>query len=132
MQKNGFTLIELVGVVVILAIIALIVFPATLSVLNQGQSNVDSSVKDLVITATNEYINDRLNDFPKQLENQSGEKSYGSKGNITPQTLVDNGYLEQSIVDKYCEINDDYVKVTSNSQKYIYEYVENTNNSGCN
>lgn len=131
-KEKGFTLIELVGVVVILAIIALVVFPATLNVLNQGQTNVDNSVKDFVITAANEYVGDHINEFPKQLANKTGNRSYGTAGNITPQFLVQNGYLEQSIIDENCEIEDDYVKVTSNTQKYIYEYVENNNNTACN
>ena len=130
-KEKGFTLIELVGVVVILAIIALVVFPATLNVLNQGQTNVDNSIKDLVITAANEYVGDRINNFPKQLENKTGERSYGSKGKITTQMLVQNGYLEQSVIDENCEIQDDYVTVTSNTQKYIFEYVEGTANNAC-
>ena len=68
MKKNGFTLIELIGTVVILAIIALVVLPATLSVLNQGQDEVDKSVIQVVESAGNSYVNANKNLYPKQLE----------------------------------------------------------------
>ena len=70
MKNKGFTLIELIGTIVILALIALVVFPATLSVLNKGQNEVDNSVKETIIAAAHKYVTDNLNNFPKQLESK--------------------------------------------------------------
>jgi len=131
MKRNGFTLIELIGTVVILAIIALVVFPATLSILNQGQEEVDKSVKDAVKGAANKYVQENLNDFPKQLESKDTIKSYGDKGTITTKELVDKGYLDNSIYEKHCHIKNDQVIVTSNSKKYFYEYKEIDDNEEC-
>ena len=130
-MKKGFTLIEVIGTIVILAIIVSIALPATLSVLNKGQSNVDNSVKELVTTAAAKYVNERKNDFPKQLRTISSVKTYGDKGNIYVTTLLEQGYIEQSIYDRYCHIKNDYVIVTSNSKKYMYEYKEIEDNEEC-
>ena len=40
-MKNGFTLAELLGTIVILALIALIAFPAVLGLLNNSQNETD-------------------------------------------------------------------------------------------
>ena len=116
MNKNGFTLIELLGTIIILVAIALIAFPAVLNMLNESQGKTDEAMKDIAIGATREYVTDRVDDFPKALESSSSIKSYGSKGNIKITDLITNN--------KNCEMKNDYVKVTSNSKKYIYEYVE--------
>ncbi len=118
MKKTGFTLIELIGTVVILAIIALVAFPAILSVLKQGEDQVDDSVKEIVESACNNYVNDNLNDYPKQLENETTQPQW----EIMTADLVDNGYLEQSIYDKYTELEGSCVIVTSNTQRYFYTF----------
>lgn len=127
MKKNGFTLIELIGSIVILALIALVAFPSIISVLNKEQGNIDAAVKDRIVAAAAEYVNDNTADYPKQLEGQSGKRANDT---ITYQTLVDNGYLDKSIGDKNCEVKNDEVRVSSDVNRYYYEYVEN-GDTGC-
>ena len=126
MNKKGFTLIELLGTIIILVAIALIAFPAVLNILNESQGKTDEAMKDIAIGATREYVTDRVDDFPKALESSSSIKSYGNKGNIKITDLITNGYISEDQINdnKNCEMKNDYVKVTSNSKKYIYEYVE--------
>jgi len=126
MKKNGFTLIELIGTVVILAIIALVVLPATLSVLNKGQDEVDKSVILVVESAANNYINDNKNDYPKQLESlDKGTKdSRKYNGVISTNQLVDKGYLEKSVYDKNENIQNACVKLYSDSKKYFTEFTK--------
>ncbi len=138
MQKNsrGFTLIELIGAIVILAVIALIAFPAIISVLDSGQTKVDSATKDLVISATNKYVSEHVNDFPKKKgsgandDDTSQNRTY-TNGNITTTELMENGYLEPTVYNKNCEIQDDYVTVTSNTKRYFYEYKVVDTNGAC-
>ena len=56
---------------------------------------------------------------------------YGDKGNISIQTLVDEGYIDSTNInsDKNCQMLNDYIKVTSDSNKYNYEYI--TVDGGC-
>ena len=130
-MKKGFTLIEVIGTIVILSIIITIALPALLNILNKSQNNVDLSVQDLAKTAAARYVNDRKNDFPKQLKNSNSIKTYGNKGNIYISTLLEQGYIEQDVYDKYCHIKNDYIIVTSNSQKYLYEYKQVDDNEEC-
>ena len=62
----------------------------------------------------------------KTLSTSSSVRSYGSAGNLTVQKLVDEGYISDTTIDstKNCEMLNDYVKVTSDSKKYLFEYVE--------
>lgn len=122
MKKNAFTLIELIGVVVILSIIALIVFPATLSVLQKGQSDVNDSVKQVVIGAAGKYVNDNKDNYKKQIGNNT-ENNLKNNGEVSTKTLLDEGYIESDIYEKY-NIKDACVIVKSNSKKYFYEYKE--------
>ncbi len=126
MKNKGFTLTELLGTIVILAIIALIAFPAVLGLLNNSQDETDSALQNFAISEARNYVNDNMNDFPKALASDTNIKSYGDKGNITVQTLVDEGYISNTTISstKNCEMLNDYVKVTSDSKKYIYEYVD--------
>lgn len=126
MNKNGFTLIELLGTIIILVAIALIAFPSILNMLNSSQAETDDAMKDIALGAAREYVTDRVDDFPKALESSSSIKSYGNKGNIKITDLITNGYISEDQINdnKNCEMKNDYVKVTSNSKKYIYEYVE--------
>lgn len=124
MKKNGFTLIELIGTVVILAIIALVVLPATLSVLNQGQNEVDKSVIQVVESAGNSYVNANKNLYPKQLESldKGTEDTRKSHGTVSTVELVNKGYLEKSVYDKNEDIQNACVKVTSDSKRYFIEF----------
>jgi len=126
MKKNGFTLIELIGTVVILAIIALVVLPATLSVLNQGQDEVDKSVIQVVESAGNSYVNANKNLYPKQLESldKGTEDTRKSHGTVSTVELVNKGYLEKSVYDKNEDIQNACVKVTSDSKRYFIKFTK--------
>lgn len=123
MKNKGFTLVELLGTIILLAIIALIALPALLSSLTTSQQEIDDAYKDSVITAARNYVNDNMDDYPKALESATTEKD---NGNITVQTLSDEGYITDSSInaDNTCEMMNDYIKVTSTYKKYNFEYVE--------
>lgn len=133
-MKKGFTLIELLGTIVILAIIALIAFPEILSLLTGSQNDVDEASKTLMISATRKYVQDNINNFPRKLEGESkNNKEYGDTGKITGKKLIDGGYISTTVISKTknCNMLDDYVKVTSDTEKYNYEYVEVKDDKEC-
>ena len=89
MKNKGFTLTELLGTIVILAIIAIIAFPAVLGLLNNSQDETDEALKNFAITGARNYVNDNMDSFPKALSTDTLVKSYGNAGNLTIQSLVD-------------------------------------------
>ena len=133
MKNKGFTLIELLGTIVILAIIALLAFPAVLSMLNNSQNETDEASKQLMISAARDYVNNHVNDYPRALETDKDKKEYGTNGEISGQTLVENGYISSNTINskKNCEMLNDVVKVTSDSKKYFYEYISKNDKEKC-
>lgn len=119
-MKKGFTLIEMIGSIVILAIIALVAFPAVLNMLNSSQGKVDSGMQDYVIGAASEYVNDHVNSYPR--------KEGASAQFINVSTLLSEGYLTSKAISD--EMNNDQVKVTvkkntistTSKDVYIYQY----------
>lgn len=126
MNKKGFTLVELLGTIILLAIIALIALPSILSLLTTSQTEIDESYRSTAINAARNYVNDNMDSFPKALESATEKKEYGENGNIKVQFLLDEGYLTDSSINAKdtCEMMNDYIKVTSDSKKYIFEYEE--------
>lgn len=126
MNKKGFTLTELLGVIVILAIIAIIAFPSVIGLLNSSQNETDEAMQNFAITAARNYVNDNMDSYPKALEGQT--KTYS---NLKIQTLLDEGYISSTTIssEKNCEMLNDEIKITSDSVKYSYEYV--TVDGGC-
>ena len=103
MKNKGFTLMELLGSITILALIAVIVFPAILNLLGDSQKEIDSKRKEYAISAAREYVIDK--------EPANGE--------ISVQTLIDEGYLKESIVTE--EMKNDTVTYTKGTPStYTY------------
>lgn len=125
MQKNAFTLVELLGTIILLSIIALIALPSIIGLLNSSQDEIDESYKNIVITAARNYVNDNMDSFPKALESATVDKEYPN-GNLEVQMLLDEGYITDSSIneEKTCEMMNDYIKVTSDYKKYKFTYQE--------
>ena len=68
MNKKAFTLVELLGTIILLSIIALIALPSVLSLLTSSQKEINESYKSAVINAARNYVNDNMDLYPKALE----------------------------------------------------------------
>ncbi|MCI9433840.1 MAG: type II secretion system protein [Bacilli bacterium] len=86
-KKNGFTLAELLGVIVILAAVALIAFPPIINQIKKSRGELDQALNSLILTASKQYLEEK---------NKSTDgTSYCIKLNV----LVTNGKLVAPITD---------------------------------
>lgn len=123
MKKNGFTLVELLGVMVILALLMLFAFPKIINQVKSSTNSTDEFTEKLIYNAMDLYMDDNKNMFVKD-----NEINYC----IPLSTLVDNGYLKGPI-----KLNGSDTDVTSlktvevsyNGQ-YDFELKDNSDCSG--
>lgn len=80
-KEDGFTLVELLGVIVILGIILAIAIPAIGNIITKAEDNTELRQQQLVLDAAQMYF-----------LNEKGETNFKTK--VTPKDLVDANYLE--------------------------------------
>ena len=109
MKKQGFTLVELLGVIVILGIIALISLPPILNQLNSSKKTINESTLKLIYSAGSLYLDERQNDY---------NRTPGNVFCVTLRELVADGKLESPVTDASTGKEIDlgkYVKYTVNN-----------------
>lgn len=108
-MNKGFTLIELIGTIVILAVISLIAFPSVVNLLSQSNKTVDDKTKDFICAKAVDYANENKDDYSNSL---------------TVADLMNKGYLSTSIVCGNCELANDKITITFDGTKYSATYTE--------
>lgn len=98
-MNKGFTLIELIGTVVILAMLSLLAFPAILNVLDSSNKKVDTETQNYLKSAASSYFNDHRDD--NNVEDPVGVD-----------TLMNEGYISTTMVCNDCELADDTISST--------------------
>lgn len=83
-MKKGFTLAELLGVIIILAVIGLITIPAITDSLNQYEQNLCETQISYMITAAKNWGTDHLLQLPEE----------GEELTITLSELIQQGYMQ--------------------------------------
>ena len=116
MKKNAFTLIELLGVLLLLAIIALITFPIIDKTLTSAKEEAYNRQKDNIIEAARLYVTENGNYDTNQKQ-------------LSFQTLIDAGFLKSGDIldprDSNKKMPGCILYNWSNSKnQYIYEYSE--------
>lgn len=124
-KENGFTLIELMGVIIILGVLAVIVTPMVINQIKNKTEEVDSVTNKLIESATSLYL--------KEI---SQEISHGSVFCVSLRTLVNNGLLSEpiTITSTGKEMSlDKVVKVTynANGENSDFNKYEIVNASNC-
>ena len=110
-NNKGFTLIELMAVVIIIGLIAILTIPNIVNQIKKGKEAINNNINDIVISAAKKYVNDNKNDYIKDSEN-----TYC----ILISSLVSNDYIKEDIVNnKQNNIIEKKVKITYNEQ---FEY----------
>lgn len=116
MKKNGFTLVELLAVIIILAVIALMAFPAILNSIKKSENTIDDSVKKIILNGAKLYLDDNIDDYPK---------IKGYTYCLPLVTLIESNHLEKGIIEAtMVDASKKTVKVTVDDE-YVYKIVNN-------
>lgn len=127
MKNRGFTLVELLAVLVIISALALITIPSILNYVNKHKGEISEVTEKLIYTGIEQYIEDNSDTYKQYAFNQYC---------ITLQEIVDANYLSSPIIDtesgyeidlnQTIQVNYDYKE----NSKYL-EFQYQLNNS-CN
>ncbi len=143
MNNKGFTLIELVMVVAILALIALFATPNVIRVMNRNKAENYNSTLDSILEAGKEYTSD--NRYTLNFGNTFGasgascmptDSNYNTKkiyATVTLSTLISEGYVKNATknfcTDASLQTNQISVHITleCKSKNFSYEIIDSGN-----
>lgn len=114
MKKNGFTLAELLAVIVILGLIAVITIPAVTKTLGNTKANLCEDQLKNIKEAARLYGSDHLLDLPS---------TEGSTTTIKLSDLQDGGYIDKNLENpKNSEpiSSDLIITIKKQGKKYVY------------
>lgn len=110
-NKKGFTLVEMLGVLIILVIIFMISFPTLTRVLKNTEEDLENSEKLIVVDATKDLLNSK-----KDIYVPNDDNTYC----ISFETLINQGKITENQIENLVE-NFNTVKVTYENRKALYE-----------
>lgn len=84
MKENGFTLVELLGVIVILAVIMLLVFPTVNNILSQSKDTVYQKQINSILSAAYDFSLKNIKYLPEY-----NQKSYVTLGELKYEGMID-------------------------------------------
>lgn len=127
MRKRGFTLIELMGVLILLGLLSLIIIPLISNILkDQKEKQYAQQITNIELMAKN-FGSDNLSILPSQ----DGEIMY-----INLAQLKSMGYMEKNIINPITEneiSNCARIKITKLGNNHHYEYDQDSENeTSCN
>ena len=85
-KRNGFTLVELMAVIIIISLIALLTFPNIINQIKKTKKSNNKMIEDVVIEQAKKYVSDNKEDL---LEDEYC---------LSISTLIDNDYIKEDIV----------------------------------
>ena len=114
-MKKGFTLAELIGVIVVLALISLITIPAISKILRQNKGSLCETQMNNILEAARSYGADNVFSLPSE---------DGNRLTITLGDLITGGYIEANIENpatKEIIDVDSEIYITKTGKKWKYE-----------
>ncbi len=117
MKNQGFTLVELLGVIVILGIIGTLVTPLVINLINEGKEDVNDMQVETVKRAAKNYANAHVYTL-KDCDNCV-------VATVTIETLKDEGFLEEKELKEITSDTniDDTAEVQIKKENGKYKYV---------
>ena len=87
-KRNGFTLVELMAVIIIISLIAFLSFPNIINQIKKTKKSNNKMIEDLLIAQAKKYVSDNEEEF-------QDDDGYC----LSIDTLVDKGYVNEQLVD---------------------------------
>ena len=120
-MKNGFTLIEMIAIVLIISLIVVITVPMISNQLANNKSKISNTTKDLIYNAVELYMNEKEINYPKLS---------GNKYCVSLDEVVKSGLLQYPIKDYNTNSEiplTKYIRVTvnNNSEYDNFELLDN-------
>lgn len=108
MNKKGFTLVELLGVIIIIALLSLVMFPNIINSFFEASNDLDKATEKIIIEAAKDYYSEKEDDI--------AEIDYC----LTVYMLQTEGLLSYDIKDSDGKLIDSnrIVKIYKNGLKY--------------
>ncbi len=120
MNKKGFTLVELLAVLVIITLLAVLAFSSIIKKSNELKSISNTKYEELLKTSAKMYVNAN-EDIKLQLKS-------GSSKTITYKELQDSGYMAEGLKDlNNSNIDTTKVCIVVSYNNYSYTYTLNEN-----
>ncbi|MEG0825885.1 MAG: prepilin-type N-terminal cleavage/methylation domain-containing protein [Bacilli bacterium] len=119
MKSKGFTLVEILGVLIILSILGLIVSQIIIKKIQDIHLEMANSAKDIIISSARDYVSNNPLVYVKN-KNKTYCLSYS--------TLKDSEYLNELMVPNLKEVSylkKYFIKIKYNGNLFDYEVVEN-------
>lgn len=118
--KNGFTIIELMAVIVIIAILATLVIGGVLIYRDNANDEYYESLKNQIVLSGKNYYSDNPSLKPHGQVSDNGQKVIGKK--LYVQDLLNNNYLINDVVGANGEdCSESYLVVRMQEENYKYD-----------
>lgn len=120
-MKKGFTLAELIGVLVILALIGTIAIPSVTKIIRENKNNICIIQFNNIIEETKNWGSNNIEKLPS---------NDGEAINVSFDDLVKYGYAEDNLINPITKAkftNEWYVKIEKFSNKLQYKIYQNNN-----
>ena len=115
MKKNGFTLVELLAVIIIISLLVLIVLPNIFNSIENSNDNVDKLTKEMIYKAASLYVSNNEKEYPQNT---------GYTYCLPLSILIDEEYLSEDLKLSNKNIkNAKEVEITYN-KGYNYDLVD--------
>ncbi len=120
MEKKGFTLVEMLAVVVIMGLLIIVAIPQIQNLVASKRGTISETTKQMIYDAADSYTNSNADTFQKMYISDTQKSIYC----ITLKELVDTGMLDEEKLKDYI----DYSSSNKTEQNFLNRIVYATTN----
>ncbi len=121
MKRNGFTLAELLGVMVILSLISIITIPAVTDSLNNYKAKLCNTQLDEIKAAAKSWATDNIGLLPTE---------EGAEYQVTLGDLSSSGFIDKKVnnpvTNEDFDLDTTIITITRTGKRYTYSIDEGT------